>query len=117
MAEELFRLDLERAQSEWVKTGLAGLSDELRGELDPHEVANRTVTYLARYVQAPVGALYCKSAEGSFKLLGSYAVPQGHTPDEFQLGEGLVGQAATRSGITIVRAPDDASLPLRSGLV
>ncbi len=117
MADELFRLDLERAQSEWVKTGLAGLSDELRGELDPQEVADRTVTYLARYVQAPVGALYCKSVEGSFELLGSYAVPEGHAPREFGIGQGLVGQAATRSKITIIEAPDAASLPLRSGLV
>jgi signal transduction histidine kinase/DNA-binding response OmpR family regulator len=117
MAERLRSLDVERARHEWIRNGLAGLSDELRGELEPGEVADRTVAYLARYVQAPVAALYYRAADGPYTLLGRYAVPEGTAPQSFALGEGLVGQAATRTAITVVEAAHDAALELRSGLV
>ena len=117
MADQLLRLDRERAQNEWVRTGMAGLGDELRGELDPVEVANRTVAYLARYVQAPVGALYYVGDDARYHLLGRYALAGAEAPQSFARGEGLVGEAATRHTPTIVDATDETGLVLRSGLV
>jgi signal transduction histidine kinase/DNA-binding response OmpR family regulator len=116
MAEQLHRLDVDRARHEWLRNGLAGLSDELRGELEPGEVADRTVAYLAHYLQTPVAALYHRAADGPLTLLGRHAVPEGGAAPSFALGEGLVGQAAMRHAITVIDAADDG-LALRSGLV
>jgi signal transduction histidine kinase/DNA-binding response OmpR family regulator len=116
MAEQLRRLDVERARHEWLRNGFAGLGGELRGELEPDDVANRTAAYLARYVQAPVAALYHAAGDGRYTLLGRYAIPDGVAPDSFAAGDGLVGQAVMRSTITVVDA-DDTGLELRSGLV
>ncbi|HEY1813987.1 MAG TPA: response regulator [Kofleriaceae bacterium] len=116
MAAQLQRLDEQRADTDWVKRGLAGLGDELRGELAPRDVARRTIEYLARYVQAPVGALYHGPASGPYELLGSYALPANVAPPSFARGEGLVGEAAARKALTIVDATAGA-LVLRSGLV
>jgi signal transduction histidine kinase/DNA-binding response OmpR family regulator len=116
MAAQLQRLDEERANADWVERGLAGLGDELRGELEPRDVARRTVEYLARYVHAPVGALYHGPATGPYELLGSYALPAKVAPASFVRGEGLVGEAAARKSLTIVDA-SEGGLVLRSGLV
>ncbi|HSR96055.1 MAG TPA: ATP-binding protein, partial [Kofleriaceae bacterium] len=117
MAERLRRLDVERARHEWLRSGVTGLGDELRGELEPAEVADRALAYLARYVQAPVAALYHRGAADSpYTLLGGYALPESTAPRSFAPGEGLVGQAAMRSTITVIDA-EEAGLELRSGLV
>jgi len=116
MADQLSELDLERARNEWLRNGVAGLFDELRGELEPREVADRTVEYLARYLQTPVGALYY-ATDGRFELLGRYAVTDGTTPQSFARGEGLLGQAALRKTITTIDTPEAGALALHSGLV
>ncbi len=115
MATELERLDQQRAHVEWLQRGVAGLGDQLRGELDPAEVASRTTTYLAHYLDAPVGALYHGASAGPFALLGRYGVDETVSP-RFALGEGLVGQAATKTSPTVIDG-GDAGLQLRSGVV
>ncbi len=115
MAGQLLQLDHDRARSEWVRAGLAGLSDELRGELDPREVADRTLAVLAKHLKTPVGALYIASGDG-FELLGRHAVA-GDVQQHIAKGEGIVGQAALRSAISIVETGDETGLALRSGLV
>jgi signal transduction histidine kinase/CheY-like chemotaxis protein len=118
MAEQLDRFDAERARHEWIRTGQAGLGDELRGELEPAEVANRTVAYLARYLQVPVAALYHRATDKRFALLGGYAIADGVCKG-FAVGDGLLGEAVMRPAITVVDVanPDDPGLELRSGLV
>jgi signal transduction histidine kinase/DNA-binding response OmpR family regulator len=110
MAEELRGLDQQRASHEWIQRGLAGLSDTLRGELEPREVADRAAEQLARYVDAPVAALY--HGDGPYHLLGKFGV--GDAPASFARGEGLVGQAASRTELTVI---ESEGLELRSGLV
>ncbi|HEY6035368.1 MAG TPA: response regulator, partial [Kofleriaceae bacterium] len=110
MADELRRLDGERASYEWIQRGLAGLSDALRGELEPREVADRAAAHLARCVGAPVAALY--HGDGPYHLLGGFGVAD--VPAVFARGEGLVGQAATRMELTVIESD---GLELRSGLV
>ena len=109
MAEQLQRFDLERARNEWVRSGLVGLNDELRGELDPSEIAARSVSYLARYLEAPVGALYHGPATGPYELIGRFALTS-DVPTAFARGEGIVGQAATRTDITVVDGTADSRL-------
>src|SRR3954469_8548843 len=49
MAESLTRLGAERDRTDWLKAGHAGLAQELRGTLEPSEVADRALRFLSRH--------------------------------------------------------------------
>ena len=114
MASRLERLAEERDRNDWVRTGIAGFADELRGELEPEEVGTRGVAYLARYFGAPVGAVYFADPNGVLRRLGGYGLDL-LTPLRFAPGEGLVGEAARRTELTVVTAPP-ATLTVRSAV-
>lgn len=109
MARSLQRLNSERDRSDWLKEGHARLMHELRGELEPSEVAERAVRVLARYLGAPAGALYYDGPDGLFHRIGRYQATDAdgrHQQQTFRLGEGPAGAAATHSEISVVDAPE-----------
>ena len=119
MAESLKRLGQERDQNDWVREAVAGLGQELRGELEPAELAARAVRFLARHLEAPVGALYYHAkATRSSSCSDTTAArrPTRAAAPKFRIGEGLVGQAALGQEITVVGAPPADYLRVRSGL-
>ncbi|MFA6121989.1 MAG: response regulator [Sideroxydans sp.] len=94
----------------WVKTGISELAEQMRGDLALADLARQVVAYLARYVDAQVGALYIWNAdERSLQLMGSYAYQlRKDTSSRFAIGEGLVGQAALEKQlISVTELPDD----------
>jgi CheY-like chemotaxis protein/signal transduction histidine kinase len=119
MAQNLERLKDERDSDDWLKAGHAGLSRELRGELTPQEVGARAVRYLARYLEAPVGALYYADGSRVLRLLGEYGLSP--MDDElaaalsFRIGEGLVGQACLQDELTVIPEPPPNYLKVRTG--
>ena len=119
MARSLLRLNQERDRSDWLKAGHAQLVLELQGELELNEVANRAVTVLARYLGAPVAALYYEGPEKHFQRIGQYALRAangGEAPRSFRLGEGLIGEAAKRSEIQVIESLPEGYLQAVSGL-
>ena len=107
----------EVEQQNWLKTGQAELNNVMRGEQNLATLSKNIITYLARYIEAQVGAMYLLSEENVLKLVGSYAYTtrQGN-PNEFALGEGLVGQAVLeREIILYTKVPEDY-MTIRSGL-
>ncbi|HKQ71604.1 MAG TPA: response regulator [Polyangiaceae bacterium] len=122
MAEKLKRLAELRERHDWIKAGQAGLSDELRGELEPAAVAKNALAFLARWVKARAGAVYL-TEDGALRLASHYAMSRADadaTDDApvsvFRLGEGLVGQAAERDELFVVDDPPEGYLEVRSGL-
>jgi CheY-like chemotaxis protein/signal transduction histidine kinase/methyl-accepting chemotaxis protein len=93
----------------WLKSGQAELSNTMRGEQDLPTLAAQIVTYLARYVQAQIGAIYLADQEKALRLMGSYAyAARKGNRNMFALGEGLVGQAALeKRSILFSGVPDD----------
>ncbi len=118
MARSLERLGAERNRIDWLKAGHAGLAQELRGEQAPRDVANRAISFLAGYLDAPIGVLYYADGAGALRLLGGHALAQGSDapPESIQPGEGVVGQAALQPDVTVVNFPS-GELRVRSGLV
>jgi CheY-like chemotaxis protein/signal transduction histidine kinase len=120
MASSLSGLIAQRDRADWLKGGLASLAQELRGELEPAEVAGRAIRLLARYLDAPVGALYYFDQEHVLRLLGQYAlsvtVSEGKAIPSFRPGEGLVGQAALQDQLMVISDPPADYLRVRSGL-
>jgi signal transduction histidine kinase/CheY-like chemotaxis protein/HAMP domain-containing protein len=114
MAERLRKLARERDDSDWLKAGQVGLAEELRGELDPDEVAQRAIKYLARYLGAPLGMIYVADRDKVLRPFAGHGVTIEGKPS-FAFGDGIVGQAATQAEVTVLAAPK-GKLPIRSGL-
>jgi len=114
MAARLEKFATERDSNDWVRAGVASFADELRGELEPEEVGVRAITFLARYVGAPVGAIYFADPNGVLRHLGGYGLDAA-APRRFSPGEGLVGEAARRTELTVISAPAGA-LMVRSAV-
>ena len=94
----------------WLKSGLAELSLKLRGEKGLVQLAQETTGFLAKYLDAQIGA-FCISDPDSelLKLVGSYAYHErkGHR-NAFRPGEGLIGQAALeKQRILFSQVPED----------
>jgi CheY-like chemotaxis protein/signal transduction histidine kinase/HAMP domain-containing protein len=120
MAASLQRAEVARVRGDWIKAALAGLNQELRGELDPEELATRATRFIAQYVDAPIGALYYLLAGDDFELLGQYAAgganEAGTGARKFRRGEGLVGEAVTSTQVRVIADPPADYFRVRSGL-
>ncbi len=122
MAQNLGRLGAERDRSDWLKSGQSQLVNELRGELDPREIAQRALRLLASYVEAAAGAFYFVAEQDTLQLISQFALsPAGRGNDavaapSFRFGEGLVGQAALAPALRVIEDPPPDYLRVRSGL-
>jgi methyl-accepting chemotaxis protein len=125
----------KNATQDWLKTGQMQLNQKITGEQEMMTLAKNVITFLTTYLNAQVGAFYmleerkkmkeekAKEELGDFdeniwlKLIASYAYTQRKgSPNEFQLGEGLVGQAALeQQSILVTDIPEDY-IAIQSGL-
>ncbi|PZO42829.1 MAG: two-component system sensor histidine kinase/response regulator [Shackletoniella antarctica] len=103
-----------------LKSNLADLSQQLQGQRSLESLANLVLTYIAPLVEAQQGVLYvCDTTRepARLKLLSSYAYQaRKHLSNEFELGEGLVGQCALeKQRILLTQVPGDY-IRISSGL-
>jgi methyl-accepting chemotaxis protein len=114
----------KNATQDWLKTGQTLLNEQMRGEQAVITLAKNIITFLTPYVEAQVGVFYLWETfqEGNhenshLKLVASYAYTHRKgLPTEFQLGEGLIGQAALEQQIILVTDVPDDYIHIESGL-
>ncbi|MGN7610882.1 response regulator [Magnetococcales bacterium HHB-1] len=95
MTLSLRTLTQKNQQQNWFQVGQAELNDCMRGDLAPEVMAQKILSFLARYLQALVGCLYLFQDDDMLHLTASYAFDQRRgNHNRIALGEGLVGQAA-----------------------
>jgi len=90
----------------------------MQGEQDIETLSKNTISYLAKYLNAQVGAFYvADDKENVLRLFGGYAYQKRkNLSSEFKFGEGLVGQAALeKESIALNNCPDDY-IRINSGL-
>lgn len=122
MANVLALAEAERETSDWVKSGLMEIGDELRGELDEGEVATLAVSVLARRLSAPAAAIYAfdapdlRPALPTLRLLGSHAVAESDLPPAFAYGEGLIGEAARGTELVVIEDVPPDFFRIRAGI-
>jgi HAMP domain-containing protein/putative methionine-R-sulfoxide reductase with GAF domain len=119
-ATKLAEATTKNAIQYWLKTGQTQLSEKISGEQDVTTLAKNIITFLTTYLEAQVGAFYIlDNAEKKvcLKLLASYAYTQRKgVANEFQIGEGLIGQAALeKERIVVTEIPEDY-VSIQSGL-
>jgi len=124
MTHTLREVTNKNAMQDWLKTGQTQLNEKMSGEQDLAMLARNIIHLLTTCLQASVGLLYLveedkpvQSQNSRLKLMASYAyVRRKNLANEFQLGEGLVGQAALeRQSILITQVPEDY-IHIQSGL-
>jgi hypothetical protein len=119
---ETSRLAAESARNSlegqiWLATGQTQLADATRGELDISQMAGNVVSQLCQYLGAQAGALFLLK-EKTLTLAGRYAFSERPGFDgKFQLGEGLVGQAAKDGRMSFLEDIPPDSLIISTGLV
>ncbi|HVY28958.1 MAG TPA: response regulator [Polyangiaceae bacterium] len=112
MAANLLQLSDERERADWLKNGIAGLSDQLRGDLEPRVAAERTLAFLLERVHALAGALYLVDDDGKLTLealcAGAEGFQDASAAARFAAGQGLVGQALLANDLSVVNdVPSD----------
>src|SRR5687767_14399091 len=103
---------LKNAEQDWLKTNLARFSRMLQGERDLATVSNLIMSELAPLVNAQYGVFYVTKREEEdtkLELVASYgAESHDRLKREFNLREGLVGQAAAdKRPILLQNVPGD----------
>jgi len=105
-----------KARQTWVATGLSGLSQRLQGNYRLSEMGERTLGYLAGYLNAQVGAAYAMDeADTGYQRIAAHALSREATASHFALGEGLPGQAARSRELLKVEGLSADHLKLQSG--
>jgi HAMP domain-containing protein/signal transduction histidine kinase/DNA-binding response OmpR family regulator len=112
MIRNLKEQTLKNAEQDWLKTNLARFSRMLQGERDLTTVSNLIMSELAPLVNAQYGVFYVTEREENetrLKLAASYgAESKSALKEQFELREGLVGQAAAdRRAIVLKDVPAD----------
>ncbi|HYW15980.1 MAG TPA: HAMP domain-containing protein [Allosphingosinicella sp.] len=112
MIRNLKEQTLKNAEQDWLKTNLARFSRMLQGERDLATVSNLIMSELAPLVNAQYGVFYVTKREEEdtkLELVASYgAESHDKLKREFDLREGLVGQAAAdKRPILLQNVPGD----------
>jgi CheY-like chemotaxis protein/signal transduction histidine kinase len=85
-------------EQNWLKSNLAELTQRLQGQRDQETVARLILSHLSPLIGAQQGVFYWFDHEGEtplLRLLSGYAYQKHeHLGNQFQLGEGLIGQCA-----------------------
>jgi len=108
----------EMQKQAWLRAGQNELSVRLQGEQEVEQLGEKIVSFVARYLNAQIGAMYCAGEEGHLRLVGAYAIPvrASDGPDQPHPAGGLTRQAMReKSVLTISDVPPDY-FPVTSGL-
>ncbi|MBN2425668.1 MAG: response regulator [Calditrichaceae bacterium] len=101
----------------WLKSGISGLNDTIRGELELKELCQKAISYTSKYSDAKIGAIYINNGEDTFELIGSYAFTKRKgNRNIIKLGEGLIGQAALERQHIIFNNVPENYVKINSGL-
>ena len=111
-----------RERQIWLRAGQMGISRELQGVQHLEVIGQRVISFLARYLDAQVGAIYLTEADGRLRRFAGFASSgpsepgQGDAPEVIRPGEGLVGQVARDQTPMLVTDLPENYLQVTSGL-
>ena len=117
LTEQLRQVISDNERKSWLQDGQAGLNDSFRGEQEIAELCKNIVSYLTKYLGMQTGAMYVLDDQNQLHLKGTYAwTKRKQTSNSFELGEGMVGQAALEKEIIeLTDLPEDYMM-VESGL-
>ncbi len=98
MTNELRSTSHDNERQNWVKNGVATLSDRLIGSTNLTIMGNTLLSFLADYLNIQIGVFYTTATINKEKIIemkASYAFTEKNKGDtQYKFGEGIIGQAA-----------------------
>jgi signal transduction histidine kinase/CheY-like chemotaxis protein/CHASE3 domain sensor protein len=104
-----------RRGEEWLQSGQVGLAAAIGGDPTLERLGERSLRYLAEYLDAHAGAVYAADG-GVFRRVATYGVPEGGAPEQLLPGDGLLGQAVKDGRAFVVRDVPPGYLAVGSAL-
>ncbi|HEU4484186.1 MAG TPA: CHASE3 domain-containing protein, partial [Povalibacter sp.] len=99
----------------WMRTALMRFGTAIQGEQRLSHLGDAVLVFLARLLNAQVGAVYVAGGDGNFRRFAGYAL----SPDNerhIRTGEGLLGQAVKERRVLHVEDVPAGYLPVQSTL-
>lgn len=110
------RAALVRQTQDWLRAGQIGLTDVLVGDQQMTALGDKVLKFLAEYLDAHAGAFFVKTGT-HFQRIATYGAPVVNgAPDGFEVGDGLLGQAAKDARTILVRDVPQGYLTISSAL-
>lgn len=104
------------SRQEWLQFGQGRINEQLAGDRQLTEIGERTIKFLAEYLDAQVGAIFVEEAN-KFEQVATYAGSGTLSgARKFAFGEGLAGQVAKDKRAVIISDVPENYLPVSSGL-
>jgi CheY-like chemotaxis protein/signal transduction histidine kinase/CHASE3 domain sensor protein len=100
----------------WLQAGQNGLSERLQGEQRLETLGDNILSFIGRYLNAQVGAIYLTEPGGALRRFAACARAPGRMPDLLRPGEGLAGQALKDNRLAVVEGVPAGYLPVASTL-
>ena len=117
MVNNLRHMTAEDQRQNWLKSGAAQLNDVMSGEKRSAALSRGVISFLAGYLGAQVGAVYLLDNHNQLRMEGSYAFKKSKkSAPVFEVGEGLIGQAAVDKKPLLVTHVPKGYLTVNSGL-
>lgn len=109
LAKSLKDMGRSLKEQAWIQSGKEGLDDALRGEHNVREMGYKFISFMARHLDAQLGALYLLEDDAYLHLTASYAFSdRDGNFNKIAIGEGLVGQSALeKEDIIYTHVPTD----------
>lgn len=119
MRENLNKSNENEKQQNWIAKGKDIVSDILRMQNDLDELSYKTLVELIKYINVLQGAFYIYDDETKkLKMTASYAYNRRkYLQNEFNIGEGLVGQCAFELDTIFRREIPEEYVSITSGLI
>ena len=114
MQSNLKKVSEDHSESTWLQTGKNNLNEKLRRDKSLPEISKEIVDFLASYTVAQIGTAYVFEEE-SLNLQYAYGI-KGKLTDSFQMGEGLVGQAAVKRSLNVLHKMPENYFKIESSL-
>ncbi|MEN8216922.1 MAG: response regulator [Pseudomonadota bacterium] len=117
MNNEIYKQMEEIGQQDWLKTGHGLLNDHMSGGLDIVTLSKNIISFLTTYIEAQVGIFYLLQTNKSYlEIIASYGYTASENiPHRFEIGEGLVGQAALENQtFSRTQTPDESAIIIQS---
>lgn len=99
---------------DWLQTGTLDLIESIRGERNVDKLANKLISSICQYLNAPLGTVYVINDDSSFRLTGKYAAS--NVPTLITEEDGLLGQVIKARKTVIIDELPENYLTLNSSL-
>ena len=117
LAEALDHMAANLRNLDWLKRGKEGLDDQLRGDLETEDMAQRFIAYLTKHLNAQLGAVFLANEGRTLHLSASYAfTDRKGNFNSIKPGEGLVGQVALERNLVVFSNVDNDAPALNYGV-